>query len=98
MKILDYLIQRAFLDEYYRNQNLTNDAFYFGLEKEIDRREQERIPIAGQSGYEFFTKLGDTVFYLGKATRIVPVAAIGKALQATGKLALGYNPDIEPIE
>lgn len=98
MVLTEFIIQQTYRDEYYRRQNLTNDAFYFGLEQTIEQRQQEKIPIAGQSGYEFFTKLGDTVFYLGKATRIVPIAAIGKALQATGKLALGYNPDIQRKE
>ena len=92
-----FVFPRKLVDEYYKRQNLTNDAFYFGLEQEIQRRQLDRVPIAGQSGYEFFTFLGQTVFWAGKTTRIIPIAALGKALMATGEFALGYNPDIEPI-
>ena len=92
-----FTFQRKLVDEYYKRQNLTNDAFYFGLEQEIQRRQQERVPIAGQGSYEFFVLLGETVFWAGKYTRIVPIAVLGKALIATADFALGYNPDIVPI-
>ena len=95
----DYMLpfQQLLLDEYYRNQSLTNDAFYFGLPDVIEKRQQQRVPIAGQGSYEFFTLLGHTVSYIGKVTKIAPIAAAGEVISAVGDFALGYNPDIVPI-
>lgn len=92
---MEYLLQRANIDEYYRQLNLTNDQFYFGLQNTIQVRQQEKIPIAGQSGYEFFTMLGDVMFSLGKATGIPLIAATGKGIRVVGEWTLGYNPDIQ---
>jgi len=98
MPIMQYLMQRANRDEYYKQQNLTNDTFYFGLENTIEVKQQEKIPIAGQSGYEFFTALGDVTSLLGKAIGNPYVVATGEGITAVGEWTLGYNPDIERKE
>lgn len=96
--LTDFIIQQTYRDEYYRRQNLTNDAFYFGLEQTIEQRQQEKIPIAGQSGYDFFTALGEVTFFVGKVIGNPYVAATGEAISAVGEWTLGYNPDIQRKE
>ena len=96
--LTEIIIQQTFRDEYYRRQNLTNDSFYFGLEQTIEQRQREKIPIAGQSGYEFFTALGDVTFFVGRALGNPFVAATGKGIRAVGEWTLGYNPEIERRE
>ena len=96
--LTEFIIQQTYRDEYYRRQNLTNDTFYFGLEQTIEQRSREKIPIAGQSGYDFFTALGDVTFFVGKAMGNPFVAGSGKAIKAVGEWTLGYNPDIQRNE
>jgi hypothetical protein len=42
------------LDEHYQAAN-QNDSFYFGLPGRIEKRQQDKIPIAGEGAVTFFS-------------------------------------------
>lgn len=47
------------LDEAYKLAN-QNDRFYFGLPGRIEKRQQEKIPIAGEGAVTFFSIASST--------------------------------------
>ena len=54
MNLIEQLPYGQSLDEAYKKAN-QNDKFYFGLPSRIEKRQQEKIPIAGAGAVEFFS-------------------------------------------
>jgi hypothetical protein len=56
------------LDAAYKRANL-NDSFYYGLESQIEKRQQAKIPIAGEGAVAFFSGLTTTLQW---GTKVAP--------------------------
>ena len=55
------------LDAAYKRANL-NDSFYYGLESQIEKRQQSKIPIAGEGAVTFFSGLTNVLRWGSKVS------------------------------
>jgi hypothetical protein len=73
------------LDAAYKRANL-NDSFYYGLESQIEKRQQAKIPIAGEGAVAFFSGLSDVLRWGSKVVPLfAPVAALSKLTEEVAR-------------